>query len=69
MSVEAGEHPHGTCRREITEELGLDLPLSAVLAVHSLTPHRPGLQPETRCPGEIRFVFDGGAARPELSRD
>ncbi|MEU4170242.1 NUDIX domain-containing protein [Streptomyces sp. NPDC026665] len=29
--VEPGEHPHVTCRREIIEELGLDLPLSAVL--------------------------------------
>ncbi|MDQ1066595.1 8-oxo-dGTP pyrophosphatase MutT (NUDIX family) [Streptomyces canus] len=50
--VEPGEHPHVTCRREITEELGLvDLPLSAVLAVHSFSPHHPDLQPGTPCPG------------------
>ncbi|MEU6183027.1 NUDIX hydrolase [Streptomyces coeruleorubidus] len=63
--VEAGEHPHVTCRREITEELGLDLPLSAVLAVHSFSPHHPDLQPATACPGEIRFVFDGGTLTPD----
>ncbi|WP_237517652.1 MULTISPECIES: NUDIX domain-containing protein [unclassified Streptomyces] len=62
--VESGEHPHVTCRREITEELGLDLPLSAVLVVHSLSPHRPDLQPGTPCPGEVRFVFDGGTLTP-----
>ncbi|MFE8018038.1 NUDIX domain-containing protein [Streptomyces antibioticus] len=62
--VEAGEHPHVTCRREIAEELGLDLPLSAVLAVHSFAPHHPDLQPDTRSPGEIRFVFDGGTLVP-----
>ncbi|EFL37335.1 NUDIX domain-containing protein [Streptomyces griseoflavus] len=33
--VEAGEHPHVTCRREITEKLGLDPVLSDVIAVHS----------------------------------
>ncbi|MFE4217853.1 NUDIX domain-containing protein [Streptomyces sp. NPDC056844] len=63
--VESGEHPHVTCRREITEELGLDLPLSTVLAVHSLAPHHPGLQPDTPCPGEVRFVFDGGTLTPD----
>jgi 8-oxo-dGTP pyrophosphatase MutT (NUDIX family) len=62
--VEHGEHPHVTCRREITEELGLDLPLSAVLAVHSLSPHHPDLQPGTSFPGEVRFVFDGGTLTP-----
>ncbi|MEU5898745.1 NUDIX hydrolase [Streptomyces venezuelae] len=63
--VEAGEHPHVTCRREITEELGLDLPLSAVLAVHSFSAHHPDLQPGTPCPGEVRFVFDGGTLTPD----
>ncbi|WP_435058139.1 NUDIX domain-containing protein [Streptomyces sp. bgisy060] len=63
--VEPGEHPHVTCRREITEELGLDLPLPAVLAVHSLSTRHPDLQPGTACPGEIRFVFDGGTLRPD----
>ncbi|MFE2276672.1 NUDIX domain-containing protein [Streptomyces sp. NPDC059454] len=63
--VEAGEHPHVTCRREITEEQDLDLPLSAVLAVHSFSPHHPDLQPATACPGEIRFVFDGETLHPD----
>ncbi|MEU2466701.1 NUDIX hydrolase [Streptomyces sp. NPDC012486] len=58
--VESGEHPHVTCWREITEELGLDLPLSAVVAVHSFSAHHPALQPGTIYPGEVRFVFDGG---------
>lgn len=64
--VEPGEHPHVACRREITEELGLaDLPLPAVLAVHSFSSHHPDLQPGPPCPGEIRFVFDGGTLRPD----
>ncbi|MEU4657811.1 NUDIX hydrolase [Streptomyces sp. NPDC023723] len=66
--VEAGEHPHITCRREITEELGLDLPLSGVLAVHSFSPHHPDLQPGTHCPGEVRFVFDAGTLTAEQVR-
>ena len=64
--VEPGEHPHVTCRREITEELGLaDLPLSGVLAVRSLCPHHPDIQPGAFCPGEIRYVFDGGTLTPD----
>lgn len=63
--VEPGEHPHVACRREITEELGLsDLPLAGVLAVHSLSPHHPDIQSGTPCPGEVRFVFDGGVLIP-----
>ncbi|MFM9607246.1 NUDIX hydrolase [Streptomyces niveiscabiei] len=59
--VEPGEHPHVACRRELAEELGLpDLPLSAVLAVHSLSSQHPG----TPGPGEVRFVFDGGTLTP-----
>ncbi|MGW0937771.1 NUDIX hydrolase [Streptomyces sp. NPDC002666] len=64
--VEPGEHPHVTCRREITEELGLaDLPLTRVLAVHSLSPHHHDLQLGPPCPGEVRFVFDGGSLNPD----
>ncbi|MFC8285088.1 MULTISPECIES: NUDIX domain-containing protein [Streptomyces] len=64
--VEAGEHPHVTCQREITEELGLaDLPLARVLAVHSLSPHHPDVQTSTPIPGEIRYVFDGGTLTPD----
>ncbi|MGW5233029.1 NUDIX hydrolase [Streptomyces nodosus] len=64
--VEPGEHPLDTCRREITEELGLaDLPLTGVLAVHSLTPHHPDIRPGTPFPGEIRYAFDGGTLTPD----
>ncbi|MDJ0466067.1 NUDIX hydrolase [Streptomyces sp. H27-C3] len=63
--VEYGEPPHVTCQREITEDLGLDLPLSTVLGVHSLSPHRPDLRPDAPCPGEVRFVFDGGILTPD----
>ncbi|MFJ3363594.1 NUDIX hydrolase [Streptomyces anthocyanicus] len=66
--VEPGEHPHITCRREITEELSLDLPPSAVLAVHSFSPHHPDLQAGTHCPGEVRFVFDGGTLTPAQAK-
>ncbi|MGQ4453213.1 NUDIX hydrolase [[Kitasatospora] papulosa] len=63
--VEADEHPHVTCQREITEELGLVLPLSAVLAVHSFSQHHPDLEPGSSCPGEVRFVFDAGTLTPD----
>lgn len=63
--VEPGEHPHVTCRREITEELGLDLTPFAVLAVHSFSENHPDLQPATVCPGEVRFIFDGGTLTPD----
>ncbi|WP_331751762.1 NUDIX hydrolase (plasmid) [Streptomyces sp. NBC_00723] len=64
--LEPGEYPHVTCRREITEELGLaDLPLTGVLAVHSLSPHHPDIQPGMLCPGEMRYVFDGGTLTPD----
>lgn len=64
--VEAGEHPHVTCRLEIAEELGLaDRPLARVLAVHSLSPHHSDVQSGTPLPGEVRFVFDGGTLTPD----
>ncbi|WP_258308846.1 NUDIX hydrolase [Streptomyces sp. NWU339] len=67
--VEPGEHPHVTCRREITEELGLpDLPLANVLAVHSLSSRHPDIQPGMPCPGEIRYVFDGGTLTPDQAQ-
>jgi 8-oxo-dGTP pyrophosphatase MutT (NUDIX family) len=64
--VEPGEHPLDTCRREITEELALaDLPLHGVLAVHSLSSPHTDVRPGTHCPGEVRFVFDGGTLTPD----
>lgn len=67
--VEPGEHPHAACQREITEELGLsDLALSSVLAIHSLSQHHPDIGPGTPCPGEIRYVFDGGTLTPDQAK-
>ncbi|MHC5701953.1 NUDIX hydrolase [Streptomyces tirandamycinicus] len=67
--VEPGEHPHLACRREIIEELGLpDLALSSVLAIHSLSQHHPDIGPGTLCPGEIRYVFDGGTLTPDQAK-
>lgn len=67
--VELGEHPQITCQREITEELGLpNLALSGVLAVHSLSQHHPDIRPGTPCPGEIRYVFDGGTLTPDQAK-
>ncbi|MFF4019764.1 NUDIX domain-containing protein [Streptomyces sp. NPDC001843] len=68
-AVEAGEHPQVACRREITEELGLPgLPLTDVLAVHSLSPDHPDIRPGMPCPGEIRYVFDGGSLTADQAK-
>ncbi|MFD5481348.1 NUDIX hydrolase [Streptomyces hawaiiensis] len=64
-AVERGEHALDTCRREIAEELGLaNLPLTEVLAISSLSAHHPDIRPGMPFPGEIRYVFDGGALTP-----
>ncbi|MEU9059104.1 NUDIX hydrolase [Streptomyces sp. NPDC048430] len=65
-AAEPGEHPLNACRREIAEELGLqDLALPDVLAIHSLSPHHPDIKPGMPCPGEIRYIFDGGTLTPD----
>ena len=50
--VEAGEDPKEACRREVMEELGLDLEIGRLL-VHA-TLSVPGREPHEY------FVFDGG---------
>jgi len=52
-AVEAEESPHAACRREVTEELGLDRPVGRVLAV-DWVPSRP------QRPEGLIVVYDGG---------
>ncbi|GGW40109.1 NUDIX hydrolase [Streptomyces galilaeus] len=65
-AADPGEHPLDACRREIAEELALrETALPRVLAVHSLSPHHPDIRPGIPCPGEIRYIFDGGTLTPD----
>ncbi|MEV8363484.1 NUDIX hydrolase [Streptomyces niveus] len=65
-AADPDEHPADACRREIAEELDLqDRALPRVLAVHSLSPHHPDIRPGMPCPGEIRYIFDGGTLTPD----
>jgi 8-oxo-dGTP diphosphatase len=52
-AVEAEESPHAACRREVSEELGLDRPPGRVLAV-DWVPSRP------ERPEGLIVVYDGG---------
>ena len=52
-AVEAEESRHAACRREVTEELGLDRPPGRVLAV-DWVPSRP------ERPEGLIVVYDGG---------
>lgn len=52
-SVDRDESPGEACRREIREEIGLELPLLGVLSVEYLP--RRDYRPEA-----IHFIFDGG---------
>lgn len=51
---EQGEPPHQGCRREVAEELGLDLPVGRLLAVDWSQPYGADANPI------MHFVFDGG---------
>jgi ADP-ribose pyrophosphatase YjhB (NUDIX family) len=51
---EHGEPPHLACRREVAEELGLELPIGRLLVISWAQPRGPAARPVTR------FVFDGG---------
>ncbi|MEV6401469.1 NUDIX hydrolase [Streptomyces bobili] len=65
-AADPDEHPLDACRREIAEELALpETALPRVLAVHSLSPHHPDIRPGIPCPGEIRYIFDGGTLTPD----
>ncbi|WP_222106024.1 NUDIX domain-containing protein [Catellatospora sichuanensis] len=52
-ALEPGESPRQACRREVLEELGIDLPVGDLLCV-DWTPPRPHWD------GALTFVFDGG---------
>jgi 8-oxo-dGTP diphosphatase len=51
---EHGEPPHVACAREVAEEIGLDVPVGALLALDWAQPHGAAARPI------IHFVFDGG---------
>lgn len=55
--VETGEPPSAGCRREVLEELGLDLPIGRLLVVD----WTPGRGPWS---DQVQFVFDGGVLDP-----
>ncbi|HEX8007494.1 MAG TPA: NUDIX hydrolase [Trebonia sp.] len=52
--LEDGEPPEEGCAREVREEIGLDLAMGPLLALHWIAP--AGLRPKPL----IAFVFDGG---------
>jgi 8-oxo-dGTP diphosphatase len=51
---EHGEPPHQGCAREVTEELGLELPVGGLLAIDWSQPYGAQARPI------MHFVFDGG---------
>jgi 8-oxo-dGTP pyrophosphatase MutT (NUDIX family) len=57
--IEDGEAPHDGCRREVAEELGLDLEPGPLLAVGWAAPDGPRPKPI------VVFVFDGGVLAEE----
>ena len=52
--LEEAEAPEAGCAREVLEEIGLDLPVGRLLALHWLAPS--GVRPKPL----LAFVFDGG---------
>lgn len=57
-AIEPGEAPRVCCRREILEELGLELEIGRLLVIDWLRPADP-------MPDGWMFVFDGGVLSPE----
>jgi 8-oxo-dGTP pyrophosphatase MutT (NUDIX family) len=57
-AVEPGESPLAACRREVREELGLDIRPARLLVVDYRGP-QPGRREDA-----LRFIFDGGQLAP-----
>jgi 8-oxo-dGTP pyrophosphatase MutT (NUDIX family) len=55
--LEENEAPETGCAREVREEIGLDLPVGDLLALHWIAPS--GERPKAM----LAFVFDGGVLR------
>ena len=55
--IEADESPNAACRREVTEEIGLDRPTGRLLVV-DWVPAQP------KCPEELVIIYDGGVLGP-----
>ncbi|MFD3759962.1 NUDIX domain-containing protein [Streptomyces sp. NPDC058622] len=64
-AVDAGESPSAAAAREVREELGVDGRYPRGLAVDWIPREDPGFPPETRFPGEVLFVYDGGTWAPD----
>jgi 8-oxo-dGTP diphosphatase len=56
--AEANEPPHEAVRRELKEELGLDIHVGPLLVVDWVSPHGPW-------DDLLAFIFDGGELREE----
>lgn len=59
--AEANESPRTAARRELAEELGLDLTIGRPLAIDWVGPHGPW-------DDQIVFVLDGGVLAPDVVR-
>jgi 8-oxo-dGTP diphosphatase len=55
--VEADESPYAACRREVAEEIGLDLPVGRILALDWVPVQSP-------IPEELILIYDGGVLTP-----